>query len=82
VAICAKEVQPAPEQRSTKYAVTLTLSVEGLQASVICVLEVAAAIRFTGAVGELRSADAGELGAFDDELQPSSIKSRARDDAK
>jgi hypothetical protein len=58
------------------------LSVEGLQVRAICVLEAAAAVRFIGAVGELGSAGAGELGAFDDALQPSSIRSRARYDAK
>ena len=45
-------------------------------------LEVAAAVRFMGAVGELGSAGAGELGAFDDALQPSSTRTRARLDAK
>jgi hypothetical protein len=58
------------------------LSIEGLQVRVTCVLDVAEAIRFIGAVGELGSAGAGEFGVFDDALQPSSIRSRARHDAK
>jgi hypothetical protein len=51
VAICAKELQPAPEQRSTKYDVTPTLSVGAVQLSPIWVLETAVAARFVGAVG-------------------------------
>jgi hypothetical protein len=53
-----------------KYPVTPTLSVEGPQVSMTWVLEVAAATRFIGAVGELGSAGAGEFGLFVDALQP------------
>ena len=75
VAICAKEPQLAPEQRSMRYPVMPTLSVAGLQVNVTCVLEVAAVTRFIGAVGELRlgaagAVEFGALGVFTDALQP------------
>jgi hypothetical protein len=58
VAICAKELQPAPEQRSTKYAVTPTVSVDAVQLNPTCVLETAVATRFAGAVGGVVSVPA------------------------
>jgi hypothetical protein len=51
VAICAKLAQAAPEQRSTLYPVTPTLSVEAVHARLICVVDAAVAVRFVGAVG-------------------------------
>lgn len=59
VAICAKEPQLAPLQRSILYPVTPTLSVEALQVSVIWVFEVAVATREPGALGEDGSAGGG-----------------------
>jgi hypothetical protein len=51
VAICAKFEQPAPEQRSTLYPITETLSVEAVHVRLTCVLEAAFAVRFVGVVG-------------------------------
>ena len=51
VAICAKLVQPAPWQRSSRYAVTPTLSVDAVQLRLIWLVETAAADRPLGAVG-------------------------------
>jgi hypothetical protein len=45
-------------------------SVEAAQVNVICVLEVATAIRFIGAVGGVGSAAVVEFGVFTDALQP------------
>ena len=45
VAICAKFAQPAPEQRSTLYPVTPTLSVEAVHDKLICVVEAAVAVK-------------------------------------
>jgi hypothetical protein len=59
VAICTKFAQAAPEQRSTLYPVTPTLSVEAVHAKLICELEAAVAVRFAGAVGGVVSAAAG-----------------------
>jgi hypothetical protein len=51
VPICAKFVHPAPEQRSTLYPATPTLSVEAVQVKLICVIDAAVAVKFVGAVG-------------------------------
>jgi hypothetical protein len=59
VAICAKFAQPAPVQRSTLYPVTPTLSVEAVQARLICAPEAAVATRFVGAVGGVVSCTGG-----------------------
>lgn len=59
VAICTKFVHPTPEQRSTLYPVTPTLSVEAVQERLICVVEAAVALRFAGAIGGVVSALAG-----------------------
>ena len=59
VAICAKFAHAAPEQRSTLYPVTPTLSVEAVHDKLICVVEAAVAVRFVGAVGGVVSAAAG-----------------------
>ena len=58
VAICAKFAHAAPEQRSTLYPVTPTLSVEAVHDKLICVVEAAVAVRFVGAVGGVVSAAA------------------------
>ena len=78
VAICAKALQLAPEQRSMRYPVTPALPVEALQVKVICALEVATAARFVGAVGV---AGLGSGGAEFDEpgmlvvaLQPARVR--------
>jgi hypothetical protein len=59
VAICAKFAQAAPVQRSTLYPVTPTLSVEAVQARLICVPEAGVAARFVGAVGGVVSCTGG-----------------------
>jgi hypothetical protein len=59
VAIWAKFAHPTPEQRSTLYPVTPTLSVEAVQDKLICVVEAAVATRFVGALGGVVSAAAG-----------------------
>jgi len=59
VAICTKVVHPAPEQRSTLYPVTPTLSVEAVHDKLICVVDAAVAVRFVGAVGGVVSVAAG-----------------------
>jgi hypothetical protein len=51
VPICANDVQLAPAQRSMRYPVTPTLSVEAVQLSPICELEDAVAANPLGAVG-------------------------------
>ncbi len=51
VPTCAKLVQPAPSQRSTRYPVTRTLSVAASQSRSIAVAETAVAVRFAGALG-------------------------------
>ena len=58
VAICTKLAQAAPEQRSTLYPATPTLSVEAVQAKLICELEAAVDVRFDGALGGVVSAAA------------------------
>jgi len=60
-AICVKFAQAAPEQRSTLYPATPTLSVEAVQAKLICVAELAVAARLAGAVGGVVSAPAKVL---------------------
>jgi hypothetical protein len=52
----ANELQLAPLQRSIRYPVTPTLSVEAVQLSPICVLEDAVAVTPPGAVGTWVSA--------------------------
>ena len=59
VAICTKFAHAAPEQRSTLYPVTPTLSVEAVQDKLICEVEAAVAVRFVGAVGGVVSGVAG-----------------------
>ena len=59
VAICAKFAQAAPEQRSTLYPATATLSVEAVHAKLICEAEAAVAVRFAGALGGVVSGAAG-----------------------
>jgi len=75
VAICAKELQPAPEQRSMKYPVTV-LSVEALHVNVIWVPDVATAVRFIGAAGG--GGSAGDVVGFGpgDAVQPGRIRTR------
>ena len=58
VAICAKVVQPLPWQRSTRYPVTPTLSVEAVQERLICEELAGAAIKLDGAVGGVVSDEA------------------------
>ena len=58
-AICTKFAHAAPEQRSTLYPVTPTLSVEAVHDKIICVLEAAVPTRFVGAVGGVVSEAAG-----------------------
>jgi hypothetical protein len=53
--ICPKFEHPAPEQRSTRYAVTATLSVAGPQLRLIWELEVGVAVRVPGALGGVAS---------------------------
>ena len=54
VAICAKLLQPLPEQRSIRYWLMVPpVSVEAVQDRLICVLLVAVAVRLPGAVGAL-----------------------------
>ena len=50
-AIWAKLAQAAPWQRSIRYAVTPTLSVDAAQLKLICDVEVAVAPSVDGAVG-------------------------------
>jgi hypothetical protein len=59
VAICAKFAHAAPEQRSTLYPATPTLSVEAVQVRLICEVEAAVAARLVGAVGGVMSGAAG-----------------------
>ena len=59
VAICTNELQLAPEQRSMRYPVTPGLPVEALQVKVVCVLDVATAARFTGAVAGVAGGSGG-----------------------
>lgn len=59
VAICAKFAQPPPEQRSTLYPVTPTLSVDAVQTRLICVADAAVAVKFVGAVGGVVSGAEG-----------------------
>jgi hypothetical protein len=59
VAICAKFEHAVPEQRSTLYPVTPTLSVEAVQERLTCEAEVVVATRFVGAVGGVVSGAAG-----------------------
>ena len=58
VPICANVAQLAPAQRSIRYPVTPTLSVEAVQLNPICELEDAVAARPPGAVGDWVSVDA------------------------
>jgi hypothetical protein len=58
-AICTKFAHPTPEQRSTLYPVTPTLSVEAVHDRLICDTEATVAARFVGAVGGVVSAAAG-----------------------
>src|SRR2546425_13121288 len=51
VVICVKLVQPAFWQRSTRYPVTPTLSVDAVQARLIWLADAAVAVRLDGAVG-------------------------------
>jgi len=51
VAICAKFAQPVPEQRSTLYPVTPTLSVDAVHDKLTCAGEAAVAVKLVGAVG-------------------------------
>ena len=57
VVICANVVQLTPEQRSTRYPTTATLSVDAVHVSPICVAEEATAVRPDGAVGAVVSGD-------------------------
>src|SRR5438128_10066327 len=54
-----KPVHPLPWQRSTRYPVTPTLSVEAVHARLIWLLLAAVAVRFDGAVGGLVSGVVG-----------------------
>jgi hypothetical protein len=60
VPICAKFAHPAPEQRSTLYPATPTLSVDAVQARLICEEEAAVATKLAGAVGGVVSAGGKE----------------------
>src|SRR5262249_26375629 len=53
--ICEKLEQPWPWQRSTKYSVTPTLSVEADQVRLICVNPTADAVKSAGAEGAVVS---------------------------
>jgi hypothetical protein len=70
VAICAKFTQPVPEQRSTLYPVTPTLSVEAVHVRLIDVAKVVVAAKFAGAVGGAVSGPARVLveNTFEDAL--------------
>ena len=59
VATWAKLVQPVPEQRSTLYSATPTLSVEAVQLRLIDADSVAVAVKFVGAVGGVVSCIGG-----------------------
>jgi hypothetical protein len=53
VPVCAKLLQPAPWQRSTKYWLMVPpVSVDAVQDKLICAGPVALAARLPGAVGE------------------------------
>ena len=56
---CAKSVQPAPWQRSTRYPVTPTLSVEAVQLRLIWVALAAVAVSPDGVDGGVVSGAAG-----------------------
>jgi hypothetical protein len=58
VAICAKFAHPDPWHLSTLYPVTPTLSVEAVQARLICVADAAIAVKFVGGVGGVVSVEA------------------------
>jgi hypothetical protein len=58
VAICAKFAHPGPWHLSTLYPVTPTLSVDAVQARLICVVVAAVAVKFVGGVGGVVSAEA------------------------
>src|SRR5205823_12764533 len=51
----SKLEQPEPRHRSTRYPATATLSVDAVQARLICVPLVAEAVRLDGADGGTRS---------------------------
>jgi len=51
VAIWAKLEHIEPWQRSIRYPVTATLSVDAVQERLICVLDIAVAVKLVGAVG-------------------------------
>src|SRR3989449_10372472 len=55
----SKLVQPAFWQRSTRYPVTPTLSVDAVQARLIWLADAAVAVRLDGAVGGVVSGGAG-----------------------
>ena len=55
--ICAKLLHPVPWQRSTRYPVTPTLSVDAVQLRLIWVLLTAVAVRLPGALGGCVSGD-------------------------
>ena len=53
VPICAKVVQDAPEQRSTRYWLMVPpVSVDAVHERLICTGPEAVAVRFVGAVGD------------------------------
>src|SRR2546425_9436030 len=70
VVICVKLVQPAFWQRSTRYPVTPTLSVDAVQARLIWLADAAVAVRLDGAEGGVVSGGAGvtALATFELEL--------------
>lgn len=74
MAICVKFEQPAPEQRSTLYPVTPTLSVEAVQERLICVVDAAVTIKLPGAVGGVVSG-----GGEEELLQPVITRAKHRD---
>jgi hypothetical protein len=59
VAICAKFAHAAPEQRSTLYPVTPTLSVDAVHDKLTCAGEAAVAVKLVGAVGGVVSGGGG-----------------------
>jgi hypothetical protein len=62
-------MHPTPWQRSSRYAVTPTLSVEAVQERLICEDDTAVAERFRGAVGGVVSEDKAGLTATNCKIQ-------------
>jgi hypothetical protein len=68
--ICAKVEQPTSLQRSIKYAVTATLSVDAVHVNVICVGEIGVAAKLPGVVGAIVSAAyADEKNAIEQKME-------------